>query len=218
MRNIPRWLQYVLLVVLALLLALTIWSKWQTFEDTLVNWTSLTFFTHIGIFLVLLWRLPRFRRWIRDTIGEGAPIQRPRYRFILPALFAMPFVLYVLLSGVKESIPPVIEFSPIVVAPILGGLVLTAAGSRRIRRRARIELISVAQKLIVATVLLIVFVSLFFTVDLIGGIDLNSIKWSFPNVLRWFCFWGSAWTFYTGAYLFLLGITDLVFALRHLRR
>lgn len=214
MRNV-RWWLWLLLAASALFLVLTIRSEWQTIEDSLVNWSSLTFLILLGILLVL-WRIPRFRRWVRDTIGEGAPIQRPRIRFLLPTVFIIPFVLYVLLSGVKKAVPPATEFSLLVIAPTLGGLVLTAAGNRRIRRIGRIELISVAQKLITVTVLLIVFTSLFFTVDLTGGIDLNSVKWSFFNVFRWACYWGSALTFYAGAYLFLLGITDLVRALRHL--
>ena len=216
MRNI-RWWLWLLLAAAILFLALTIKYKWQIFEDTFVNLAALNLFVQLGIFLVLLWRLPRFRRWIRDSIGEGTPIQRPRYRFILPTLFFMPFALYTLVSGAGKTVTAG-DVSLIVIAPTLGGLMFVAAGSRRIRRRARIELISVAQKLIAATVLLIVFAPLLFTIDLLGGINLNSVEWSCLNVFRWACFWGSAWAFYPGVYLFLLGISDLVFALRHLRR
>jgi len=204
--------------VFVLLLALTIRSEWHTLTTSLVNWSSLNFLVQLGIVLVLFWKVRRFRRWIMDTIGERPPIQRRWYQFLLPALFAMPFVFYVLLSGVKRSVTPVMDFSLIAIAPILGGLMLTAAGSKRIRRVVRLELISVAQKLIVATVLLIVFTALFFTLDLVGDIDPKSLEWSSMGFIRWAFFWGNVWSFYPGVYLFLLGVSDLVFTLRHLRR
>lgn len=193
-------------------------SEWQTFKNDFGNWSFLTFLIQLtGIGLVLR-TSARLRKWITDTIGEGPPVQRPRFRSIPPAFFAVPFAFYVLLSGIQKFSTPVTDFSLIVVAPTLGGLVLTAAGSKRIRRITRIELISVAQKLIVATVLLIIFTSLRFTLDLLGGIDLNSIKLSYLNIFRWAFFWGAAWSLYCGIFLFLFGIFDLVFALRHLRR
>ncbi len=226
MRNLPQWLKIVILVVLSLVLVLafvlTIIFKWQTFEDAFGNTLALTLLVLVAIFLILLWWFPKFRKWIRDTIGEKPPIQQQRrwYQFFLPALFAIPFVFYVLLSGIKESVPSVVEFSLIAVAPTLGGLVLTAAGNRRLSRRAHIELISVAQKLILATVLLIVFASLFFTINLLEltDIELNFLDWSWSGFFYQVFFWGSVWTFYPGVFLFLLGISDLVFALRHLRR
>lgn len=217
-----RWLRILLLIVLAVCLVLVVRFEWEPLKNYFGNWSSLTLFiVAIGIALVLPLPLPvftRIRKWLADTIGEGLPVQRPRFRFIPPALFALPFTFYVLLSGVQKFSTPVTDFSLIVVAPTLGGLVLTAAGNKRIRRITRIELISVAQKLIVAAVLLIVFTSLRFSIDLIGGIDLNTIDWSIVNVIRWTFFWGAVLSFYLGISLFLVGIFDLVFALRHLRR
>jgi hypothetical protein len=173
MRN-TRWWLWLLLAALAVALALTIIFRWQAFEEAFIKWSALSFFVQLGIFCVLLWKLPRFRRGTLTTIGEGAPMPRRRlYRFILPTVFALPLTFYVLLPGVNESIPQVAEFSPIVIAPVLGGLMLTAAGSKRIRRITRIELISVAQKLLVATVLFILFASLFFTSKLLGLADIN---------------------------------------------
>lgn len=220
MRN-RRWLRILLIIVLAvclaLILVLIVRSEWQSLKNDLGNWPSLTFFI-MAIGIVLVIRIfTRIRRWLTATIGEGPPVQRPRFRFIPAALFAVPFTFYVLLAGIQKFSTPVTDFSLIVVAPTLGGLVLTAAGSKRIRRITRIELISVAQKLIVAAVLLIIFTSLRFTIDLLGGIDLNTIDWSIVNVIRWAFFWGAVWSLYPGIFLFLVGIFDLVFALRHLR-
>jgi hypothetical protein len=138
----------------------------------------------------------------------------------LARFFAVPFTIYTLFPGTKDVIPQGVGFSPIVIAPVLGGLMLTAAGNKRIKNRARIELISVAQKLIVATVLLIVFAAIFFTAYLFGlaDIELNALEWSVAGFFRWAFFWVGVWVFYPGVYLFLFGIFDLVFALRHLRR
>jgi uncharacterized membrane protein len=214
--KLPRWLRISILValILALVIALTftIILKWETYKDVFGDSLTLALLAQIVIFITLLRFFPKFRKWIRDTTGEKPPIQKQRrwYQFIFPTLFAIPFVLYVLLAGINESLSPVIEFSLLAVAPTLGGLVLTAAGNRRLSRRAHIELISVAQKLILATVLLIAFASLFFTANLSESADIEFLYWA--------SFWGSVWTFYPGAFLFLLGISDLVFALRHLRR
>jgi hypothetical protein len=155
---------------------------------------------------------------MKNTTGENLPIRRPKYRLVLPALLAIPIILYVLLSGFKQPLTPVTDFSIIVISPTLGGLILAASGNKRIRRVVRSEFIAISQKLILATVLLIVFTSLFFTVDLLGGIDPASIKWSIINVFRWAFFWGAVSSFYPGVWLFILGIFDLVFALRHLSR
>jgi uncharacterized membrane protein len=216
MKNLPRWLKVVILVVLSLALALaltlTIIFKWETYKDVFGDSLTLALLAQIVIFITLLCFFPKFRKWIRDTTGEKPPIQKQRrwYQFIFPTLFAIPFVLYVLLAGINESLSPVIEFSLLAVAPTLGGLVLTAAGNRRPGSRAHIELTSVAQKLILATVLLIAFAALFFTANLAESADIEFLYWA--------SFWGSVWTFYPGVFLFLLGISDLVFALRHLRR
>jgi hypothetical protein len=231
--------QWLLLTVLLLILAAIIiyfalnteswWHAfklmWQMMKNTFTNpppfdtWAPLlNVFIPLIALIILLWKIRGFRKCIKDTIGEGTPTRQRWYRFILPILIAMPFVSYVLLSGLTKSVPPVIQFSLIAVSPTLGGLVLTAATNRRLRRITRIELISVAQKLIGATVLLIVFVSLFFTGDLLGGANPSSVEWSVAGFFRWAFLWGSIWTFYIGTCLFLLGISDLVLALRHLRR
>jgi len=161
--------------------------------------------------------LAKFTQQLMSVIGERRSIRRPSYRLIIPIPLVIPFVFYLLLSGVQKSVPPALQWSIIAVAPTLGGLLLAAASNRRLRKGVHEELISVAQKLIVATVLFIFFTCLFFTVELTGGIDTSSRDLSLMGWFRGGSFWVSAAFFYGGVYLFLVAIIDLVLALRRFK-
>lgn len=170
-----------------------------------------------GIILTVL-KFQKIWRQILVIIGEDTWKRRSGYRFIIPLFFSMPFVFYVLLSGRQATISSALDFNIIIIAPTLGGLIFAGAASRRIKNVARVELISVVKKLIVATVLFILFSSLIFTIDLIGGINTQKPDYSITGIFRGVSFWTSAVFFYMGVFLFLSGITDLVLALRHLRK
>jgi hypothetical protein len=197
-------------------------QMWQMTLDTFTNpppfstWAPvLNVLIPLIIVPIMLWKIPKLRKRIWEIIGEGKSSRPSWYRqsrFVFPFFFSIPFVFYVLSSGVTESVPPVIQFSLLAIAPTLGGLVLTAA--TRLHKKERVELVSVAKKLIVATVLLIAFASLSFTSDLTGGANPSALDWSATGFFRWFLLWGSVWTFYLGIYLFLQGISDLVISLR----
>lgn len=208
---------YLQRVVLALaitfaLIAVVSWLRYGT-----IDWQPIAIMLTIVLIFIILAVFPKFTWQLLGVIGERRSIQRPSYRLSIPIPFVVPFVFYLLLSGVQKSVPPTLQWGIIAVAPTLGGLVLAGAGNRRIRKRIHDELISVAQKLIVATVLFILFTCLFFTVELTGGIDTSSLDLSLMGWFRGGSFWTSAAFFFTGAYLFLLAIIDLVLALRHVR-
>lgn len=205
-----RRLALILAVTFVLISLISLW-KYGT-----ANWRDLGVMTAIIVIPIVLAIFPTLRLQMMSIIGEKRPIQRPSYRLIAPIPFVVPFVFYLLTQGVEKSIPPALQWSIIAIAPTLGGLVFAGAGNRRIKRGVYYELISVAQKLIVATVLFILFSCLFFTVELTSGIDTNSIDLSVLGWLRGGSFWLSVAFFYVGVYLFLVAIIDLVFALRRL--
>lgn len=79
-------------------------------------------------------------------------------------------------------------------------------------------MICVAQKFIGVTILFLVFIPLIYMVDaLYGGIDINSVSLLDPMAwLRGISFWIAAPCFYGAVFLFLLGVSDLIFALADL--
>jgi len=203
---------------LALILAVTfvlisLFSLWKYGN---ASWQDIGVMATIIAIPIALAGFPAVRQQMMSIIGEKRSIQRPSYRLIIPIPFVIPFVFYLLTQGVEKSIPPALQWSIIAIAPTLGGLVFAGAGNRRIKRGVYYELISVAQKLIVATVLFILFTCLFFTVELTGGIDTNVLDLSLLGWFRGGSFWLSVAFFFVGVYLFLVAIIDLVFALRRL--
>lgn len=211
-RNSFNLYQLALIVALAFLL-ISLYSLWKYGS---ASWIDIGVMIAIIAIPIVFARFPALKKQMLSIIGEKRPIQRWSFRLILPIPFILPFVFFLLLSGVDKSVPPALQWSVIALAPTLGGLVLVGAGNRRIKRGAYFELISVAQKLIVATVFFILFTCLFFTVELTGGIDTNLLDLSLMGCFRAGSFWFSVAFFFAGVYLFLVAIIDLVLALRRI--
>jgi hypothetical protein len=208
-----NWFRF--LFTLAVTFGLIVAISWWRFHT--VNWRDVGVMLALVAITALIALFPTFRNELRGIIGERRrPVQLPRYRLFLPMPFAVPFVFYLLLSDTSKSVPAALQFSIIAISPTLGGLVLAGASNRRIKRRAHDELVSVAQKFVVATVAFILCTSLAFFVGLIGDINVNVWDLSLIGFTRGISFWTSAALFYAGAYLFLLALTDLVITLRHL--
>lgn len=210
-RRYLLWLVLALVITFALIAVIN-WWRYGT-----IDWRNIGVMIAIVLFFVVMAVFPEFTGQLMSVIGERRSIRRPSYRLIIPIPFVIPFVFYLLLSGVQKSVPPTLQWSIIAVAPILGGLVLAGASNRRIKKGAHDELISVAQKLIVATVFFILFTCFFFTVEITGGIDTSLVDLSLMGWFRGVSFWISAAFFYAGVYLFLVAIIDLVLVLKRLR-
>ncbi len=213
-----RW--YIRVILTVFVVVITLGYQWLT-EGT-VDKTQAIALMVMAVVILLFLEFRKIFRPLLTIIGEEPGIQRspPRFfiQFIIILFFTVPFVFYVLLHGTQETGSSALDFNIIIIAPTLGGLIFAGAANRRINNITRIELISVVKKLIVATVLFILFKSLFFTVELTGGIDTNIPDWSSIGIFRGVSFWASAVFFYIGIFLFLFGITDLVLALRHIRK
>lgn len=130
-RGTRDYLPWVVLALVITFPLIVIFSWWR--YDT-INWPTIGIMLAIVAFFMVLVVFPKFRQQLMSIIGEKRSIQRPSYRLIVPIAFVIPFVLYLLLSGVQKSVPPTLQWSIIAVAPILGGLVLAGAGNRRIRK------------------------------------------------------------------------------------
>jgi hypothetical protein len=117
--------------------------------------------------------------------------------------------------------PAVLAFSVPVVSAMLSGLAISAANYSRIASEHRTEMLRVAQKFVVATVLLIVFVVTFSFLLLVekrfGQIDPNRLAWGQAEVSGGIFFWLSALSLCLGSFLFVLGVGELVSALVTLR-
>jgi hypothetical protein len=178
----------------------------------------------IGVFSVLYILLRPFAKIIlraANIIGEDKDSikTRPAWRLFVVIPISFILIFYILLGDAQIAVPSTLQFNIIIVSSTLGGLVLAAATISRGKRAKRRELISVAQKLIMATLLFIFFTGLIFIVELIGGIDPDSFE--FTNPVNWFrgvCFWSALASCYGGLSLFSLGIIDLVIALTRMRK
>ena len=205
------WFLFAITITFAIITVIFWWI------DDHIDWQNVSVMLAIVLFVTILVVFPKFTRQLMSVAGERHSIQRPSFRLILPIPFVIPFVFYLLLSGAQQSVPPILQWSIIAVAPTLGGLVLAGASNHRLEEGVHDELISVVQKLILATVLFILFTCLFFTVELTGGIDTSSLDLSLMGWFRGGSFWTSAAFFFAGVYLFLVAIMDLVLALRNFR-
>lgn len=160
---------------------------------------------------------------MRKLVGEEPRIKRSKLRTLLYCglivLVLAPFTIYVLtesnqIFNEKNQLTPMAQLSIIAIAPVLGGLVLTAASNFKRYSEKRLGLISVAKKLISSTVLLIFFVIFMFTVNRLHGIDPYSFQWN--DLVAWFrgiYFWLAIPCVYGSIILFLFGIMDLVYVL-----
>jgi hypothetical protein len=137
-------------------------------------------------------------------------------RLFAAGILATLFALYVLIPNPKVSIPPVLQFNIIVTSATLGGLVLAGASNRRISHQTHNKFISVAKKLIYATILFLVFTVIIFWIDSTGGVDPNIKDFSKEGVTRGVFFYGGAISFYIGIFLFSIALIDLALALRNI--
>jgi len=208
--------QFLIATVATLLIALLVVIDWQTKEQ--FDLFSLIALTGTLVFFIVLVISQSFRRAIITIAGEDTELIKSSWRYLLSIPITFILSWYILLSGKAIETPPVLQFNIIIVSSALGGLVLAAATIPKVRDIGYSELLSVAQKLIVATILFVLSACLLFLIDLVGGIEpgsveLTSANWWVSNI----CFWLTVLCYFPGIALFSLGIIDLVTALTHMR-
>ena len=213
-KELPRWAKILIVAILAILLVVTDWLVKGHFEPAIAITVSA-----VLIFLILRIRFQSIKRAVQrvlNLIGEDrGNIIRPAWHFPLVSFMILVLVFYILLGDSRalldESrviVPPVLQFNIIIVSAALGGLVLAGATNKRLSDSVHDELIFVAQKLIVATILFVFSTALLFFSELTTTID-----WLYNA-----CFWLTALCFFPGVILFALGIIDLIIALSHMRQ
>lgn len=220
-KELPRWAIILIVVIVAILiiaaLLITDWWTKGHFEpsdliDLIIILGAVTLFI-----LLAVWH--SLRRRVLDIIGEDSVEKLSTWRSFVALAILFILTFYILLGDAQVAVPSTLQFNIIIVSSTLGGLVLAAATISRVENAERRELLSVAQKLIVATLLFIFFTALFFIVESIGGIDKYSFE--FTTLVNWFrgaCFWSAFVSLFAGGILFSLGIIDLVIALTHMRK
>ncbi len=178
----------------------------------------------VGVIIVLIgiaWVFRTYGQPVFEKIGVKKQDVQSLFtplRFFMAGILATLFALYVLLPNPKFTIPSSLQFNVIVISATLGGLVLAGASNRRISRQANNKLISIAKKLIYATILFLVFTALLYWLEATGGIDANIPDYSKEGIIRGTFFYGGAASFYTGIFLFSIALIDLAFTLRNLTK
>jgi len=213
-KELPRWAKILIVAIVAILLVVLNWLVTGYFEPSVVITVSV-----VLILLILRAKFQSIKRAIQrvlNLIGEDrGNIVRPPWHFPLVSFMILTLSLYILLGDSEillgESrviVPPVLQFNIIIVSAALGGLVLAGATNKRLSDSVHDELIFVAQKLIVATILFVFSTALLFFTELT-----TTTNWLYD-----ICFWLTALCFFPGVILFALGIIDLIIALSHMRQ
>jgi hypothetical protein len=205
-------LWFTLILIAASFITLLI-DRWQTGA-----WrTPAIVFVTVIIVIAVLFIL--FRRYVKQVLnklrfqkfGLGTSL-----RFFTAGILSTLFALYVLIPNPKVTVPSGLQFNVIVTSATLGGLVLAGASNRRIPRKTHNKFMSVAKKLIYATILFLVFTVLLFWTESTGGIDTNTLDISREGIIRGVFFYGGALSFYAGIFLFSIALIDLALAIRNI--
>ena len=167
------------------------------------------------ITILYIWFNPfkRVGNWLLDLIGLGGQISFMVYEIGFLGGFLLS--LYLLLGGPQVIVPSILQFSIVPVTATLGGLVIAGANYSSIDPIRRVELLRVAQKMIIATISFIFFAVFAWLAQLGGQIDPNEFG---LEVAKSFFFWFGAFLFVAGAVLFVIGIIELAVSLKNLKK
>jgi hypothetical protein len=177
--------------------------------------------TVLGILII------SFRRYVRKLLNKKRLNNLYKtiisfivsIRYPLASILMVFFAIYTIFpTSSTVVLPSAIQFNIIVMSSTLGGLVLAGASNRRVTMRVYRELMSVAQKLIISTILLLVFAVTMFWVEATGGIDTHIHDFSREGIARGILFYASAVIFYVGVFMFSIGLIDLALCLEHIRK
>jgi hypothetical protein len=211
-RKLIIWRQIFSLAVIALYFILFLDYERQTgtFQETHQIFLIIVFSLAVVFVLSKGWW-----QWLIDLVGlEGEFTTSMLIKIELSTFGAALISMYLLLSGQNNTVPSVLQFSIIPISATLGGLVISGANYSKLNGK-RTELLKVAQKLIVATIAFIFFTAILF---LAGDVKPNvtpstQIEWT-----KYVFFWLSAFLFYVGTTLFVIGIVDLAISLKNLKK
>jgi hypothetical protein len=198
------------LVSFAICVAILQLLQWQTTNQFSLPAVIVPFVA--GGIAFVLGKFPAIRR----MVGEDKISRNVWHWFAVwgswMVLF-LPLSIYVLINELSVTDSKVAQLSIVAMAPTLGGLVLAAAS----RSEWQTELVRVARKFILATVLFIIVIPSLFVVDRMSGIDIYSgDRLALKDWVRGSYFWLAAPCFFVGISLFLVGLIDLMFALSRL--
>lgn len=201
----------------ALLLFLLIVEIYKWLQTGQFDWPALMLVLEICVGIFLWFRFPSLKK----GIGEGKFKARPRSRHLVNLffflIFSVPFSIYVLKGLPTQPFSGVESLSMIGISLALAGLSFAASSIPSITSKKRIELVCVAQKFIAVTILSLLFIPAIYMVDILNGININSV--SLLDAEAWWrgtFFWIAVPCFYGAIFLFFLGISDLIFSLADL--
>lgn len=213
-KNKYETLWLILILITASSITLLI-DRWQT---GVWHIPAIVIIAVIIVIAILVLLLRKYRRQVFGKLGVEKHYLVTSARFFVAVILATLFALYVLIPNPKVTLPSGLQFNVIAISAILGGLVLAGASNQRITDKTHDKLMSVAQMLIAATILLLIFTGLFFWVESTGGIDTNTPDYSREGILRAVFFYSAAISFYAGIFLFSLALIDLALTLRHIKK
>ncbi len=172
----------------------------------------------IAVFAIVVVLRPAIGKKFYATTGLDKADKTLGIRIFVVAFFMTFLVFYILLPDKEEIIPTALKFNIIMISAVLGGLVLTASGNRRINTKAHDELISIARKLIMATILFLLFVILFYWLEITETFNMSIIDLSYDDIFSTLLSYLAIISFYLGIFLFSFGLIDLSITLGHLKR
>jgi len=217
MKKSNRWLVFLVAIVLFTLYIVL----YDIFIEGHFSWVRLVGSLEFGL---LASGFVKYESW-RSFIGENTDLKRSKVRYYV-YFFGLLFILttFAITVGLAElnqllsdsenkTTISLAQFSILAIAPVLGGLVLTASGNYKEQEKNYIPLLAVAKKLIAATILFLICIPCFYMISLLHGINAESIDWAFllhsDSLWRGVMYWVGVPCFFGALILFWWGILDL---------
>jgi hypothetical protein len=208
-----RWLKIAICVILGLGLVAEIYY-YRTELKTLIQWPTIPIILMVGIVMFLL-RFSTFQGIVGENKTKKRSGLRILFNFLLFIIFFIPVTIYYIGSLATKTLQPVEQISFIAIGLAFSGISFGAASISDITSRSKNELICAAKKFVLVTILFIIFIPLLNLLNQPLFKDINIYSIDLTDVEAWLrgiTFYLTVFSFYGGELLFILGITDLIYA------
>ena len=217
--NMKTVFRYFICILLCILLGLTLQIPFLLIGEFSSSSLGMT------ILALIIWGLS-YNQLIREVIGENIAHQHPRFRFFAVAFLYLMFIIYfsfadklnipavlgLSLPEQLKSIPRTAQFIIIIGIGSTFVFLLTLAGTIKLDNEKRSELVSIAQKFFITTLLLVFFEGFDFILEQITAVKPENLTLISYGTL----YWASVFFFLASTILFGLGVTDFTLALGNL--
>jgi hypothetical protein len=205
------WIALSLCTVLSILILLYEWL-FGSFEW---SYAILLFGILVVAVIIKLSGTVRIIKWLISLVGIEEENQIVTFLGFFGGILLS---IYLLISDPNKSVPPALQFSIVPITATLAGLVVASSNHKDALPQQKLELLRVAQKLIIVTVCFIFFAIFYFLAGVGGNYpDINNWPSGDTEIIKWISEWLAIALFFSGTSLFVIGIIDLGLGVKHLK-